>query len=209
MPPAPSESRADDAPADTGPVDTAPVATSEAAPADDPSDGPADDHGRQSSSFLRDLVVTVVLFVALVGGAAAWLWIRDAVDGRGDAVASGQPTSAPTDAPAVTTSPTPSGDQDLLPPATVTATPSERVSRWVPVVEVLDPGTSPVTARDRAMVVTALGFPVVALPSDRVDGFDGDGWVLVGTERATLDEAIASCTDRALLATCQAHTLAD
>ncbi len=39
---------------------------------------------RRPSSFVRDLGVTVVVFLALVGAVARWLWIRVANDRGGD-----------------------------------------------------------------------------------------------------------------------------
>lgn len=173
-------------------------------------------------SFVRDLGVTVVAFVALVGAVAGWLWIRDAANERGDRVAvavdvaSATPT-APA-APASTRTPPSSTDTGASTPSEsdATAEPSglgelstRPAPRWVPVVEVLEPGTDQATAELRAMAVTALGFPATAMTSDQVDGIDVGTWVLVGSERATLDEALASCEARTLLATCQANTLAD
>ncbi len=162
------------------------------------------------SSFVRDLGVTVVVFVALVGAVAGWLWIRDAIDERGDRVATAAgvadatptPTSEPSDlSEPATPTPTqaaPSPSSPLVPPP-----------RWVPVVEVFAPGTQRAVAEQRAMAVTALGFPATAMALDQVDGIDAGTWVLAGTERDSLDEALASCEGRALLRTCQANTLTD
>lgn len=169
---------------------------------------------RRPSSFVRDLGVTVVVFLALVGAVASWLWIRDAVEERVDRVA----TAVSEVATSPTAGATPASGSQTTEAATSASTPAPSTSaaptpaapsRWVPVVEVFAPGTERDVAEQRAMAVTALGFPVTAMNSDEVDGIDAGSWVLVGIDRDSLDDALAFCEGRALLRTCQANTLAD
>lgn len=180
---------------------------------------------RGKRPFLQDILVTFVVFAAGVGLLGSGLWIRDAVaDGDSNFIlmASSPPVAAEaaasaedgatseveTDGPPAASSSATSGSD--APGATTSAepgAPSPLVDEgaWIPVVEQLDSGASLDEAEQRAAAVTSLGYPAVPMLARDLDGFDRDGYLLVGIPRDTLEDALATCEGRQLLQTCRAH----
>lgn len=210
----------------------APEAAEEIEAVDDGSSARPDTARPRRRRNLRRMAGILPTVVSVLLVAAMWMWVAgdrgsdagelapDVVDGttldpapdaagpEGGNVSATGPDEAPAPdgragAPADTAGPG-SRSSAQGPEAAVAPAP------WYPVVEVLDgESTDRAAAEERALAVTALGYPVTAVASEQVDGLEPGDWVLVGEPRGSLDDAVTSCEGLSLLPTCAANRLVD
>lgn len=124
-------------------------------------------------------------------------------------VASSAPLPSPSSSPVPTRTATPA--PPAVPAAvgtvpdlqsTPSASPSAATTTaWVAVVEVLEEADR-AEAEDRALAVTAMGFPVSVVRAEDLPTLGRAGWALVGPVRDSLAEVLASGEDRTLLPAC-------